>query len=187
MTSANHHPSDEVLSDFAQGKLSTGMSVALSAHIELCQSCRQRSSELESREIVAWLQADQIQPNASPDFSGMLDLITSQPQMTGEAAVEPDREPAPLVSEIHMLDHSITLPRVLAKAASKGLVWHKLAGGINQEPGAMPGEGLTALQTFTYFFAAPIGLFLGISLIVWALTGDKKKSASSTSVVTHIE
>jgi hypothetical protein len=62
-----------------------------------------------------------------------------------------------------------------------------LAGGINQEPGAMPGEGLTALQTFTYFVAAPIGLFLGISLIVWALTGDKKMSASSTSVVTHIE
>ncbi|CAB4790057.1 unannotated protein [freshwater metagenome] len=62
-----------------------------------------------------------------------------------------------------------------------------LAGGINQEPGAMPGEGLTALQTFTYFVAAPIGLFLGISLIVWALTGDKKKSTSSASVVTHIE
>jgi hypothetical protein len=51
----------------------------------------------------------------------------------------------------------------------------------------MPGEGLTALQTFTYFVAAPIGLFLGISLIVWALTGDKKKSTSAPSVVTHIE
>jgi hypothetical protein len=62
-----------------------------------------------------------------------------------------------------------------------------LAGGINQEPGAMPGEGLTALQTFSYFVAAPVGLFLAISLIVWALTGDKKKSASSTSVITHIE
>jgi hypothetical protein len=62
-----------------------------------------------------------------------------------------------------------------------------LAGGINQEPGALPGEGLTALQTFTYFVAAPIGLFLGISLIVWALTGDKKKSSSSSSVITHIE
>jgi hypothetical protein len=61
------------------------------------------------------------------------------------------------------------------------------AGGINQEPGALPGEGLTALQTFTYFVAAPIGLFLGISLIVWALTGDKKKSSSSSSVITHIE
>jgi hypothetical protein len=62
-----------------------------------------------------------------------------------------------------------------------------LAGNINQEPGAMPGEGLTAVQTFTYFVAAPVGLFLAISLIVWALTGDKKKSSSSSSVITHIE
>jgi hypothetical protein len=62
-----------------------------------------------------------------------------------------------------------------------------LAGGINQEPGALPGQGLTAIQTFTYFVAAPVGLFLGISLIVWALTGDKKKSAHSSSVITHIE
>lgn len=61
------------------------------------------------------------------------------------------------------------------------------AGNINQEPGAMPGEGLTAVQTFTYFVAAPVGLFLAISLIVWALTGDKKKSSSSSSVITHIE
>ena len=62
-----------------------------------------------------------------------------------------------------------------------------LAGNINQEPGAMPGEGLTAVQTFTYFVAAPVGFFLAISLIVWALTGDKKKSSSSSSVITHIE
>jgi hypothetical protein len=61
-----------------------------------------------------------------------------------------------------------------------------LSPRINQEPGAMPGEGLTALQTFTYFVAAPFGLFLGISLIVWALTGDKK-STHSSSVITHIE
>jgi hypothetical protein len=58
---------------------------------------------------------------------------------------------------------------------------------INQEPGALPGEGLTALQTFTYFVAAPIGLFLIISIAVWAFTGEKKKSASSASVITTIE
>ncbi|CAB4367161.1 unannotated protein [freshwater metagenome] len=50
----------------------------------------------------------------------------------------------------------------------------------------MPGEGLTALQTFTYFVAAPIGLFLGIALIVWALTVSKKSSGTS-SVITNIE
>ena len=62
-----------------------------------------------------------------------------------------------------------------------------LAPRINQEPGAMPGQGLTALQTFTYFVAAPIALFLGISLIVWALTGEKKKRSDSTSAITSIE
>jgi hypothetical protein len=56
---------------------------------------------------------------------------------------------------------------------------------INQEPGAMPGESLTAIQTFTYFVAAPVGLFLGISLIVWAFTREKKSTSSSS--ITYIE
>jgi len=57
---------------------------------------------------------------------------------------------------------------------------------INQEPGSLPGEGLTAVETFTYFVAAPVGLFLLISLISWALTGEKKKGKSASSI-THIE
>lgn len=61
-----------------------------------------------------------------------------------------------------------------------------LSGNINQEPGSMPGEGLTALQTFTYFVAAPVGLFIAISVIVWALT-SKRQSKSSESVITSIE
>ncbi len=58
---------------------------------------------------------------------------------------------------------------------------------INQEPGAMPGEGLTFFQTFTYFIAAPVALFVVISVIVWALTGEKKNKNSKTSSITHIE
>jgi hypothetical protein len=53
---------------------------------------------------------------------------------------------------------------------------------VNQEDGVMPGEGLTALQTFTYFVATPVGLFLFISVIAWALTGEKKKSSHSSSI-----
>jgi hypothetical protein len=61
-----------------------------------------------------------------------------------------------------------------------------LSGNINQEPGSMPGEGLTALQTFTYFVAAPIGIFIAISVVVWALT-SKRQNRSSASVITTIE
>ena len=58
---------------------------------------------------------------------------------------------------------------------------------INQEPGAMPGEGLTALQTFSYFVAAPITLFVVISVLAWALDGGRKKHRASASVITQIE
>jgi hypothetical protein len=64
----------------------------------------------------------------------------------------------------------------------------RILAAINQEPGAMPGEGLKAVETFTYFVAAPTGLFLLISLITWALTGEKKSSkVSNSSSVTSIE
>lgn len=49
----------------------------------------------------------------------------------------------------------------------------------------MPGEGLTAIETFTYFVAAPVGLFILISLLTWAATGEKKRK--STSSITQIE
>jgi hypothetical protein len=64
----------------------------------------------------------------------------------------------------------------------------RILAAINQEPGAMPGEGLTAVETFSYFVAAPIALFIVISLITWALTGEKKSSkVSNSSSVTSIE
>jgi hypothetical protein len=58
---------------------------------------------------------------------------------------------------------------------------------INQEPGSNPGEGLTAIQTFTYFVAAPVALFLVISVLVWAGTSTKKARSKTSSVITSIE
>jgi len=44
------------------------------------------------------------------------------------------------------------------------------------EGGAMPGEPLTAVQTFLYFVATPVGLFLLISTLVVVGTREKKKT-----------
>jgi hypothetical protein len=49
---------------------------------------------------------------------------------------------------------------------------------INQEGGAMPGEGLTAIQTFTYFVAAPIALFAIIGGLSWVASAPKKSKKS---------
>ena len=47
---------------------------------------------------------------------------------------------------------------------------------INQEGNAQPGQGLTALQTFTYFFLAPVAIFTVIALISWFASAPKKES-----------
>lgn len=107
--------------------MSAGMSVVISAHVELCQQCREKTSALETEATLAWLQNPETDgPSGEPDFSHMIDAITAQPQ---SREVESDGH---TVNEIHMLEGSVTLPRVLAKLASEGLVWKKLAGGINQ-------------------------------------------------------
>jgi hypothetical protein len=57
----------------------------------------------------------------------------------------------------------------------------------NQEDGTLAGEGLSAIETFAYFFAAPTVLFLAISVITYALTGERKKKEKISSVVTSID
>jgi hypothetical protein len=56
-----------------------------------------------------------------------------------------------------------------------------------QEDGTLAGEGLSAIETFAYFFAAPTALFIGISVLVYAFTGERKKSEKNSSVITTIE
>lgn len=128
MTSAvSHHPAPALLKDFANGSLSAGLSVAISAHVELCEQCREKTSALEAEATVAWLkESESAEPQPDRDFSHLVESITSQAQIPYPA------DETPAVSEIHMLEGSVSLPRVLAKLASEGLVWKKLAGGINQ-------------------------------------------------------
>ena len=126
-TDLSCHPTTEILKEYAQGKLATGWSVALSAHLELCQSCKQKFSELELDAANSWSQASSNQ--STQDFSHLLANIIGQPQENTYDSPVSDNSP---ITEIHMLDHSFTLPPILAKAAKEGLVWKKLAGGINQ-------------------------------------------------------
>ena len=53
------------------------------------------------------------------------------------------------------------------------------------EDGTFEGEGLTVMETFTYFVVAPTVLFVVISVIAYALTAPKKSKAPS--VITSID
>tara|TARA_B100000530_G_scaffold164706_1_gene103615 strand:+ start:220 stop:879 length:660 start_codon:yes stop_codon:yes gene_type:complete len=46
--SVKHHPSDELLLDYASGALDEGWSLAVATHLALCPNSRQRVSEMEA-------------------------------------------------------------------------------------------------------------------------------------------
>ena len=128
-TEAKLHPSTELLNQFVQGELVTGRSVVVSAHMELCESCSAKAKELQALAVSSWvdlgsaLQSDQ---SIEADCSNTAAGIVKSPQIKSEqieALVEVD---------IGILNHSIKLPKVLAKAASQGLRWKKVAGGISE-------------------------------------------------------
>ena len=56
------------------------------------------------------------------------------------------------------------------------------------EDGSLAGAGLTVLQTFTYFVAAPVLLFLVISFFAYITAKEtRKKSKKRINPLTHIE
>lgn len=128
-TEVKLHPSSELLNQFVQGELATGKSVVVSAHMELCESCSAKAKELQALAVSSWVDpgsAVQSDQSNEANYSNMVAGIVKSPQIKSEQAEE-------LVEvDIEVLNHSIKLPKVLAKAASQGLKWKKVAGGISE-------------------------------------------------------
>ena len=56
------------------------------------------------------------------------------------------------------------------------------------EDGTFAGEGLTILQTLTYFVIAPTALFIGISFLAYITSKEtRKKSKKAPIDLTHIQ
>ena len=128
-TEVKLHPSSELLNQFVHGELAAGKSIVVSAHMELCESCSAKAKELQALAVSSWVDpssAGQSDQTSEADYVNMVAGIVTSSQIKSapiEDLVEVD---------IDVLDHSIKLPKVLAKAASQGLKWKKVAGGISE-------------------------------------------------------
>ena len=128
-TEVKLHPSSELLNQFVHGELAAGKSIVVSAHMELCESCSAKAKELQALAVSSWVDpssAVQSDQTSEADYVNMVAGIVTSSQIKSapiEDLVEVD---------IDVLDHSIKLPKVLAKAASQGLKWKKVAGGISE-------------------------------------------------------
>ena len=124
---SNLHPSTEMLEKFVSGDLSVGVNLAISAHVEMCDQCKSTIQEIELRTADQWTNAESSSSAVyQADTASMIDSIIATPQL--KEPIEEESE----VGSIHMLDRSVKLPKVLAKAASEGLVWKQLGAGISQ-------------------------------------------------------
>ena len=124
---SNLHPSTEMLEKFVSGDLSVGVNLAISAHVEMCDQCKSAIQEIELRTAAQWTNAESSSSAVyQADTASMIDSIIATPQL--KEPIEEESE----VGSIHMLDRSVKLPKVLAKAASEGLVWKQLGAGISQ-------------------------------------------------------
>jgi putative transcriptional regulator len=128
-TEVKLHPSSELLNQFVHGELAAGKSIVVSAHMELCESCSAKAKELQALAVSSWVDpssAVQSDQTSEADYVNIVAGIVTSSQIKSapiEDLVEVD---------IDVLDHSIKLPKVLAKAASQGLKWKKVAGGISE-------------------------------------------------------
>ncbi|GIS50827.1 MAG: zinc-binding anti-sigmaE4 factor ChrR [Gammaproteobacteria bacterium] len=124
---SNLHPSTEMLEKFVSGDLSVGVNLAISAHVEMCDQCKSAIQEIELSTADQWTNAESSSSAVyQADTASMIDSIIATPQL--KEPIEEESE----VGSIHMLDRSVKLPKVLAKAASEGLVWKQLGAGISQ-------------------------------------------------------
>lgn len=82
------HPSKAMLNEHLAGQLPLSLTVAVSAHIEMCGQCKEVAQELESQQSDRlWQEAE----NEPVDFGDMLqDILTEQPDTQIQYTQKPD-------------------------------------------------------------------------------------------------
>ena len=71
----NFHPSREMLNKFASGELPMGASLAISAHLELCESCRDVISDIEARAAQNWVESPDEHTESEQHATDLADLV----------------------------------------------------------------------------------------------------------------
>lgn len=125
------HPDPKLIEAFVKGELSAGLSVAISAHLEMCPDCQQMASDLENSIAAKWAEESTVK---SAEFGTDIDTLISSITATSQIKEE---IPAPAQDNTIAIDcesdmREVKLPSVLAKIASDGLEWKRVAGGISE-------------------------------------------------------
>jgi putative transcriptional regulator len=131
----SHHPSEELLLDYASGALGEAWSLAIAAHLALCPGCRRTVSGME---VLGGSMLDSIDP--APINKDALDAV-----MTRLDDVTEGRDALPAAPPAD--SHKPILPQPLrdyAGADASGLNWQRLGPGAYHLPIPTEDKGATA-------------------------------------------
>jgi putative transcriptional regulator len=86
MTAPTHHPSEELILDFARGALEEGRALVLQAHLAVCPQCRASLSLAEAvgGALLAEIEPAEMSSDALQQALARLDLATPPLPMTAE-------------------------------------------------------------------------------------------------------
>jgi putative transcriptional regulator len=87
MTAPTHHPSEELILDFARGALEEGRALVLQAHLTVCPACRASLglAEAVGGTLLAEIEPAEMAPDALQQALARLDLTPPPPQVVAQA------------------------------------------------------------------------------------------------------
>ncbi|MDD9978147.1 MAG: ChrR family anti-sigma-E factor [Boseongicola sp.] len=132
--SASHHPSDELLLDYASGALGEAWSFAIATHIALCPTCRRTVARMEALGGVT-LDASDAEPLAAGSFDAVLARLDTPLDENQPSTVEQALDDAPVLPQ--PLRHYLG-------ADVDDLKWQRLGMGAYQLLIPTGEEGVTA-------------------------------------------
>jgi len=105
----NHHPDDNLLTEYASGSAATAISIVVCAHLQTCPQCRQRVEQLNNLGA-AILKQSVAEPVQQESFDQLMARIRNQ--STPVVKASNSTETAPLYVNDPMMKR---LPKVIAK------------------------------------------------------------------------
>jgi putative transcriptional regulator len=106
-----HHPTPEMLMQFSQGTLPESLSIAISAHVEMCPCCQKQVAANEasqSQDLFSGIETSEL------DF----DLSTMMSDITGDASIDTVEPYKQNFIEYH--DSKVAIPRAISCVSRSG-------------------------------------------------------------------
>ncbi|MGH1439722.1 MAG: ChrR family anti-sigma-E factor [Cellvibrionaceae bacterium] len=126
-----HHPSENLLAEFAAGTLPLAQAVAVKAHLHFCSECQQAVKKMES---YGGSMLERLEPQ--PTMAGSFDQLMNTIDKTSEAQLATTvKATQPILNKSENQDSHADLPRLVRKLIKqRPLKWKRVNRSLKTAP-----------------------------------------------------